>query len=286
MVFSAPALDGNRRSLHGVGVGLRAPHYSHVEENKPDVAWFEVLIDNYLHDDSPAVAHLRNIRQDYPITFHGVGLSIGSTDELNWDYLKKLKQRITEFEPARVSDHLCWTSVGGHYAHDLLPLPYVQQAIDVVVRHVQQIQEFLGRRILVENVSSYLTYKDSVLQEWEFLCEVADKADCDILLDINNIYVSAQNHDIDALTYVDAVPIERVKEFHLAGYEDMQTHLLDTHGESVHEPVWELYQRALQRFGQVPTLIEWDNNIPEFATLKDEADKAEQFMQEATRHVA
>ena len=280
------SFEGDCRPPHGVGLGLRSPHFSYIEQTRPQVAWFEVLIDNYLSDGGSALFHLQQISQHYPLTFHGVGMSLGSTDELNWRYLQRLKQRMDEFQPLWVSDHLCWSSVGGHYAHDLLPLPYVQQAIDVVVDHIKQIQDFLGCRILIENVSSYLSYKDSVMQEWEFLCQVVERADCDILLDINNIYVSAYNHGIDVQAYLNAVPVERVREFHLAGYDDLQTHLLDTHGAAVHAPVWALYQDALQRFGPVPTLIEWDNNIPDFTILQTEAAKAEKFMDQAARHVA
>ena len=280
------SFQGDCSPPHGVGLGLRSPHFSYIEQTRPQVAWFEVLIDNYLGDGGSALFHLQQISQHYPLTFHGVGMSLGSTDELNWRYLHRLKQRMDEFQPLWVSDHLCWSSVGGHYAQDLLPLPYVQQAIDVVVDHIKQIQDFLGCRILIENVSSYLSYKDSVMQEWEFLCQVVERADCDVLLDINNIYVSAYNHGIDAQAYLNAVPVERVREFHLAGYDDLQTHLLDTHGAAVHAPVWALYQDALQRFGPVPTLIEWDNNIPDFTILQTEAAKAEEFMSQAARHVA
>jgi len=278
-------LENKTRSLQNTGVGLRAPHFQHIMEQKPNIPWFEILIDNYL-GGGPAIYQLEQISNDYPITFHSVGMSLGSTDKLNFDYLKKLKQRINDFKPVQISDHLCWTSFGGHYAHDLLPLPYVTQSIKTVVEHVKQVQDYLGMRILIENVSSYLSYKQSVMEEWEFLVTVAEQADCDILLDINNIIVSAHNHNIDAQKYLNAVPVERVKEFHLAGYEDMQTHYLDTHGEPVHQSVWDLYQVALIRFGSVPTLIEWDNNIPEFSVLSAEADKATNYQHELNYHVA
>ena len=274
-------------SIQGVGVGLRAPHYLYIEEHQPQVAWFEVLIDNYLGKGGAALHHLQQIANNYPLTFHGVGMSLGSTDPLDKHYLKQLREMIDSLQPELVSDHLCWTSVNGHYAHDLLPLPYVQQAIDVVVERIKQIQDFIGRRILVENVSSYFAYHQSSMSEWEFLSVVADKADCAILLDINNIFVSAHNHNFDACDYLDYIDIGRVAEFHLAGYEDQKTHLLDTHGEEIHEPVWQLYQQALQRFGAVPTLIEWDNNIPAFAVLQSEAEKAQKFMHEqAAKDVA
>lgn len=272
------------RPLQNTGVGLRAPHFQHILTHQPDIPWFEVLIDNYL-GGGPALYQLEQISNHYPLTFHGVGMSLGSSDKPNMDYLNKLRQRIQEFKPILVSDHLCWSSFAGQYAHDLLPLPYVNQAIETVVNNIKCIQDFLGRKILIENVSSYLTYKQSVMQEWEFLVCVSEQADCDILLDINNIYVSAMNHNIDAQEYLDAVPVECVKEMHLAGYEDVQTHLLDTHGEAVHSPVWQLYESALARFGKVPTLIEWDNNIPDFSVLQDEANKANQYIEAIPQHV-
>ncbi|VAW91145.1 Uncharacterized protein conserved in bacteria, NMA0228-like [hydrothermal vent metagenome] len=285
MQFPNSTLGGKHRAIQKTGVGLRAPHFQHIMEHKPDIPWFEILIDNYL-GGGPALYQLEQICNNYPISFHGVGMSLGSTDKLNTNYLKKLKQRISDFEPVHISDHLCWASFAGHYAHDLLPLPYVTQAISTVVDHVKQVQDYLGQQILIENVSSYLSYKQSVMEEWEFLVSVAEQADCNILLDINNIHVSAYNHNIDAQAYLDAVPVERVKEFHLAGYEDMQSHLLDTHGEAVHAPVWDLYQKALLRFGAIPTLIEWDNNIPEFSVLSAEADKADYIQRELKLHVA
>ncbi|MFV2061044.1 MAG: DUF692 domain-containing protein, partial [Gammaproteobacteria bacterium] len=201
--MNAPDLTfGNsNRSIQNTGVGLRAPHFHHIMKHKPAIPWFEILIDNYL-GGGPAVYQLEQIRNEYPVTFHSVGMSLGSTDELNWDYLKKLKQRIIDFEPVQISDHLCWTSFGGHYTHDLLPLPYVTQSIATVVEHVKQVQDFLGQRILIENVSSYLSYKQSVMSEWEFLVTVAEQADCDILLDINNIAVSAFNHNLNAESYL------------------------------------------------------------------------------------
>ena len=275
-----------RRPIQGVGIGLRSPHHQLVQEQNPDVPWFEVLIDNYLGKGGAPLAHLVNICQNYPLTFHGVGMSLGSTDPLNKKYLHQLKQLVDRFQPAWVSDHLCWVSVGNRYAHDLLPLPYIEQAITLVCDRIKHVQDFLGQQILIENVSSYLTYKISVMEEWEFLQQVAEQADCHILLDINNIYVSAQNHGFDAMQYIQHIPVERVREFHLAGYEDMGTHLLDTHGEAVHEPVWRLYEKAIQHFGPAPTLIEWDNNIPAFDVLKAEAKRAAQILETANRYVA
>lgn len=276
MPLSDSLASSTNRPLQKTGVGLRAPHFQHIIKHKPKIPWFEILIDNYL-GGGPALYQLEQIRNNYPITFHGVGMSLGSTDKLNMSYLRKLKQRISEFEPEHISDHLCWTSLGGYYAHDLLPLPYITQSIATVVEHVKQVQDYLGTRILIENVSSYLHYKQSVMDEWQFLTAIAEQADCDILLDINNIVVSARNFNTNAQTYLDAIPIERVKEIHLAGYEDLQTHYLDTHGQAVQADVWDLYNKALQRFGTVPSLIEWDNNIPEFYVLSAEADKANTY---------
>lgn len=273
-------------AISGVGVGFRANHFEYIEQNKPDIPWFEVLIDNYMLDAGSSLYYLEKAAEAYPVTFHGVGMSLGSVDELNKDYLSKLKQRIKQFNPVYISDHLCWTSVNGYHSHDLLPMPYTDEAIKMLVKHIQQVQDFLERRILIENVSSYCSFKGSTLQEWEFLKIVAEDADCDILLDINNIHVSAINHNLDAKEYLKHIPVERVKEMHLAGYTDMGTHLLDTHGEAVHEPVWRLYEQALIRFGDIPTLIEWDNDIPEFYVLEGEAKKAEEILKQVKNYAA
>jgi len=269
---------GVNDSIQGVGLGLRTPHYHVIESTKPAVPWFEVLIDNYMQSGRLPLYHLGKIAQDYQLTFHGVGMSLGSADTLNMEYLAILKQRIKEFKPAWVSDHLCWTSIAGRHSHELLPLPYTDEAIKIVSDKIVRVQDYLGQRILIENVSSYLTYTDSLMMEWEFLNNIVSEADCDILLDINNIYVSAVNHQIDANAYLQSIPADRVREIHLAGYEDMGTHLLDTHSRPVYEPVWELYNTALARFGKVPTLIEWDNDIPEFDVLLAEAEKARVHM--------
>ncbi len=276
----------DNRPIQGVGIGLRSPHYEIIERELPQVPWFEVLSDNYMGKGGSALQHLENIRNNYPITFHGVGMSLGSTDPLNLDYLQSLKSLINRFEPTHVSDHLCWMSVGGHYAHDLLPLPYTDEALNHIADRIQQVQDILGRKILVENVSSYMRYKHSAMFEWEFYHAVVERADCDMLLDINNIYVSAYNHKFDAEDYLTSVPAERVREFHLAGYEDQGDLLLDTHGQRVHPPVWDLYENALQCFGPIPTLLEWDTDIPEFAVLEEEAARARLMMEEECRDVA
>lgn len=241
--------------------------------------WFEVLVDNYLAEGSAPLQDLEKIRRDYAVTFHGVGLSLGSTDPLDTRYLRRLEELIERYEPAWCSEHLCWISAGGDYVHDLLPLPYVEEAARHVARRIRQVQDFLGRRILIENVSSYLAYKASVLEEWEFLRLVVEEADCDILLDVNNVYVSARNHGFDPHEYLSAIPAERVRELHLAGYDDRGTHLLDTHGARVHPPVWDLYREALARFGRVPTLLEWDTDIPDFEVLQAEAASAARLLE-------
>ncbi len=260
--------------LLGAGIGLRSVHYQTILETLPAVPWFEALTDNYMGEGGLPLHYLEAVCNHYPITFHGVGLSLGSLDPLDRNYLNKLKKLIDRFQPKLVSDHLCWSSFGGIHGNDLFPLPYSKEALDHIVNRISQVQESLGQRILVENVSSYVTFHSDEMTEWEFLTEVAKRADCDLLCDINNIYVSAQNHQFDPLVYLTALPHNRVKEIHLAGYEDVGTHLLDTHGDVVHPPVWALYEQAIEMIGPVATLIEWATNIPSFDTLQQEARKA------------
>lgn len=265
------------RSISGVGVGLRACHYDYILEHRPDLPWFEVLSDNYMVEGGPALQYLDSIRAHYPVSMHGVGLSIGSTDSLNQDYLRRLKKLMARVEPAFISDHLCWVSVDGQYLHDLFPLPYTELVVQHVAARIRQVQDFLGEQILIENVSSYLSYQESEMTEWEFLNAVANAADCYILLDINNIYVSAMNHHFDPKHYVSAVNAKRVKQYHLAGYEQREHYLFDSHSEAVHQTVWDLYRFALEKVGEIPTLIEWDSDIPSFPDLFEEAKKAQSF---------
>lgn len=265
-------------SIQGCGVGLRFQHIEQILAEKPKVPWFEVLSDNYLVQGGVQQDYLLEVAEYYPLTFHGVGLSLGSTDPLNQAYLKRLKHLEQLIQPAWVSDHLCWTGVHHQVTHDLIPLPYTEETIQHVANRIQQVQEYLGRRLVIENVSSYLQYEASEMTEWEFLVAVVEQADCELLLDVNNIYVSSQNHEFDALDYLNAIPKARVKEIHLAGYEDKGTHLLDTHGQAVTPPVWDLYERTLEKMGNVPTLIEWDNNIPSLERLLQEAETAQQRM--------
>ena len=265
--------------IQGCGIGLRSQHFAHIATEKPLVPWFEILSDNYLLEGTVQREFVQQIRPDYPITFHGIGLSIGSVDPINKGYLKRLITLKNELEPAWISDHLCWTSAHGYTTHDLIPLPYTEQVVDHIVERILQVQDSLGERIVIENVSSYLQFKDTEMTEWEFINLVLEKSDCHLLLDVNNIYVSAQNHGFNAEDYLLAMPAHRVKEIHLAGYEDKQTHLLDTHSRPVTPPVWDLFEKAVQHVGDVPVLIEWDNDIPAFPRLIQEAQTATRLQQ-------
>jgi uncharacterized protein len=257
----------------GHGIGLRTGHYQQVlDGTRAD--WFEVISENFMIPGGRPLAILEQVRADSPIVLHGVSLSIGSTDPLNETYLDELAALAARFEPAWVSDHLCWGSVGRHYAHDLLPLPYTEEALAQVVGRVQRVQERLGRRILLENVSSYVAFAHSAMPEWEFLAAVAERADCGILLDVNNVYVSSVNHGFDPAVYLAGVPVGRVGQIHLAGHSDHGTHLLDTHDAPVRDEVWDLLRAAVRRFGRVSTLVEWDAHLPPMEDVLAEAARA------------
>jgi len=258
----------------GHGIGLRTTHFPRVLDGTARADWFEAVSENFMIRGGRPLAVLERVRAEAPVVLHGVSLSIGSTDPLNERYLRELRALAERFDPAWVSDHLCWGSFGGHYAHDLLPLPYTEEALAVVVERVERVQERLGRRILLENVSSYVTFTHSVMPEWEFLGAVAERADCGILLDVNNVYVSAVNHGFAADAYIDGVPAARVGQIHLAGHSDKGTHLLDAHDGPVVEAVWCLYRRAVRRLGRVSTLVEWDERIPELEVVLAEAERA------------
>ena len=251
----------------GFGLGLRVEHYETILEERPAVDWFEVLSENYLVPGGKPLHYLTRLRERYPMAMHGVSLSIGSAAPLDGAYLAQLKALARRIEPAWISDHLCWTGVGGKNLHDLLPLPYTEEALKHVVSRVRSVQEFLERRILLENVSSYVGYRDSRLTEWEFLKAVAEEADCLILLDVNNVYVSSVNHEFDPYDYLHAIPRERVQQIHLAGHQNHGDYLIDTHDHPVPDPVWALYAASVRRFGAVSTMIERDANMPPFAEL-------------------
>ena len=264
------------------GIGLRAPHVQALLRGRPEVAWLEVHSENYFAAGGRAVTELDQVRCDYPLSLHGVGLSLGSTDPLDQEHLARLKLAVERYFPALVSEHLCWTSVGDSHFHDLLPLPYTDEALVHVARRVAEVQDRLGRQILIENVSSYLEFEHSAMPEWDFLREVAARAGCGILLDVNNIYVNAVNHGFDPRRYIDAIPAVDVQEIHLAGHLEKQvegaTLLIDTHDRPVKDAVWELYGYALKTLGPKPTLIEWDSALPELAVLVAEAGKADALL--------
>lgn len=267
----AASLHHNRPYL-GFGLGLRTTHYEAVLSDRPSVDWFEILSENYLVPGGKPLYYLDRVRAHYPMAMHGVSLSIGSTDPLDWNYLKQLKDLAKRIEPEWISDHLCWTGVNGKNTHDLLPLPYTEESINYVAARIRQVQDYLGCQILMENVSSYVTYKQSMMSEWDFLCAVVEHADCLILFDINNAYVSAFNHHFDPRNYIDAIPIERVQQFHLAGHSNYGDHIVDTHDRPVIDPVWDLYAYAVRRFGHVSTMIERDASIPQLEELLAEVD--------------
>ena len=258
----------------GHGVGLRREHHEAVLSGEAQVDWFEVISENFMVDGGRPLDILERVRRDHPVVLHGVSLSIGSTDPLSAPYLDALSDLASRVEPAWVSDHLCWTGVGGHNAHDLLPLPYTEEALAHVIQRVERVQERLGRRIALENVSTYLRFEGETMSEWEFLAAVAEGADCGILLDVNNVFVSAHNHGFDPEIYLAAVPAERVWQIHLAGHTDKGTHLLDTHSAPVRDEVWALYESATRRVGAVSSLVEWDDEIPEWSVLEAESLRA------------
>jgi hypothetical protein len=290
----------------GHGIGMRPKHYGSLLMGPPPVDWLEVISENFMVPGGRPQTVLEKVRREVPVVLHGVSLSIGGSDPLDRDYLNALHELAARVEPAWVSDHLCWgtdPSGGGsppphraklagappptggkRWAHELLPLPYTEEAVAHVVARVLLVQDLLRRRILLENVSSYVAYTSSTMTEWEFLSEIARRADCGILLDVNNIFVSAHNHGFDAMTYLRALPADRIGQIHLAGHSNKGTHLLDTHDHPVPEGVWALYREAVRRFGKVSTLVEWDDHIPELEVVVAESRKAAAIEKALTTH--
>ena len=261
------------------GIGLRTPHVARVRAERPALGWLEVHSENYFVDGGPAIAALEAIRRDYPISLHGVGLSLGSADALDAGHLARLKRLIARTDPAAVSEHLCWSHVDGRHLNDLLPLPFTDEALALVCERVDAVQSALGRTLLVENVSAYVRFDDDAMSEWDFVTAVARRTGCKLLFDVNNIYVNAVNHGFDAQTYIAAIPADAVAEIHLAGFDASGACLIDTHGARVAPPVWALYRTAIARFGPKPTLIEWDTDIPSLEILLDEAAQAQTILE-------
>lgn len=267
---------------YGIGLGLRVPHYRHILEKKPTCDWFEIISENFLVDAGRPLEVLDQILEQYRVVQHGVAIYFGSAEPLNRDHLRKLKRLVKRTNTPWLSDHLCWGSVDGRYTHDLLPMPYTFEAAKITARKIREARDFLEVPICVENVSSYAEYHVSEMTEWEFLNEVVELADCGVLLDVNNIYVSSQNHGFDPMEYVNAVPGERVGQIHIAGHSRFERYILDTHDHPVPDPVWKLYERAIQRAGHTATLLEWDDSIPSFEEVHDEALKANRFLEKMT----
>jgi uncharacterized protein (UPF0276 family) len=269
-----PANQFNGQSEYGIGIGLRIPHYRHIFEQKPVVGWFEIISENFMTDGGRPLAVLEKILEQYKVVQHGVSMYFGSAEPLNRDHLRRLKKLVKRTRTPWLTDHLCWGSVDGRYTHDLLPMPYTFEAAELTARKIREAREFLEVPIAVENVSSYTEFHISEMTEWEFLNEVVERADCGILLDVNNIYVSSRNHDFDPYEYLNAVPPERVAQIHIAGHSKFEKYILDTHDHPVIDPVWALYEHAIKRVGPTATLLEWDDHIPTFDEVHAEALKA------------
>jgi hypothetical protein len=274
-----PANRFNGFTDYGVGIGLRVPHYRHILDKKPVVDWFEIISENYMIDGGRPLTVLDSILDQYRVVQHGVSMYFGSAEPLSREHLRRIKDLVRRTKTPWLSDHLCWGSVDGTYTHDLLPMPYTFEAARITAAKIRQAQDFLEIPIAVENVSSYAEFHISEMTEWEFLNEVVEQADCGILLDVNNIYVSSQNHNFDPHTYVNSVPAERVAQIHIAGHSKFEKYILDTHDHPVLDPVWVLYARAIQRCGPTATLLEWDDSIPSFDEVHAEALKATRYLQ-------
>jgi len=264
----------------GFGIGLRREHYDDVLGGASGSDWFEAISENYMDTGGRPLAVLEHVRRDRPVALHGVGLSIGGTDPLDRRYLRNLRTLIDRIQPALVTDHLCWTGVNGRSLYDLLPLPYTEESLAHVIARVQAVQHELGRRVVLENPSTYVAYRHSTIAEWDFLGAVASEADCGILLDVNNVYVSSYNLGFDPVRYLEAIPPQRVAQIHLAGFIDMGTYLFDTHSAPVSDVVWQLYAHTVRRFGRVSTLVEWDADIPSFERVCQEVAHARRIVEE------
>jgi uncharacterized protein (UPF0276 family) len=273
-----PANPFNGFTEYGIGIGLRIPHYRHIFEHKPVVDWFEIISENFLVDGGRPLAVLDQILERYRVVQHGVSMYLGSAERLNRDHLQRLKELVKRTRTPWLTDHLCWGSVDGTYSHDLLPMPYTFEAVRITARKIREARDFLEVPIAVENVSSYAEFHVSQMTEWEFLNEVVERADCGILLDVNNIYVSSLNHDFDPFEYLNSVPAERVAQIHIAGHSKFEKYILDTHDHPVIDPVWKLYEHAVRRAGPTATLLEWDDRIPSFDEVHNEARKAAKFI--------
>jgi uncharacterized protein len=276
-----PANRFNGFTEYGVGIGLRIPHYRHILTEKPVVDWFEIISENYMIDGGRPLAILDQILEQYRVVQHGVSMYFGSAQALNREHLLRLKKLVQRTNTPWLTDHLCWGSVDGRYTHDLLPIPYTWEAVETTAEKIRQVRDFVEVPIAVENVSSYAEFHDSVMTEWEFLNEVVERADCGILLDVNNIYVSSMNHAFDPHVYVDSVPAGRVAQIHIAGHSHYEKYVLDTHDHPVIDPVWALYEHAIERIGPTATLLEWDDKIPTFDEVHREALKANKYLDKA-----
>lgn len=268
----------NNYSELGVGIGLRVPHYDHILSKEPPVEWFEIISENFLNDGGRPQRVLSQILERYKVVMHGVSLYFGSANRPDREHLTKLKKLVQITKTPWISDHLCWGSVDGTYTHDLLPLPYAEASIKAAVQNIKYVRDFLEVPILVENLSSYAEFSTSTMSEWEFLSEVAERADCGILLDVNNIYVSSKNHNFDPITYLHNIPVERVGQIHIAGHSQFEHFIIDTHDRAPIPSVWKIYQEAITLCGHTPTLLEWDARIPSFEEVHHEAKKAEKWL--------
>lgn len=269
----------NQFSNLGVGIGLRIPHYEHIFSEKPAAGWFEIISENYMVDGGRPLHVLDRILEDYQVIQHGVSLYPGSAGPLNKDHLKRLKKLSLRTNTPWISDHICWGSADGLHSHDLLPLPYIKEAVTVAASKIAGASDYLEKPFVIENVSSYAEFHESTMTEWEFLSEVVERADCGILLDVNNIYVSSFNHGFNPYDYLENIPHDRVAQIHIAGHSNYRRFILDTHDHPVIDPVWKLYERAIELCGPTPTLLEWDDKIPSFDEVWTEASKAEKYLQ-------